>query len=144
MLLVSQCLTGACCRYDGGTNLMPWVKALVEAGEAVSVCPEVLGGLPTPRCPSELQPDGRVVNRQGEDVTAAFREGAARALAIGQAQGCTGAILKARSPSCGVGEVYDGTFSHTLTPGNGIFAQLLLENGIPVRTEEDGIMNTEE
>ena len=137
MLIVSGCLAGEPCRYDGRDNLVPELRALVERGEAVAVCPEVLGGLPTPRTPSEIQPDGRVLTRQGEDVTEAFVRGAERAAAICRAHGCTGAVLKARSPSCGRGTIYDGSFTGARVAGNGIFAQLLLDAGIPVRTEEE-------
>ena len=137
MLIVSKCLAGVPCRYDGKDNLVPEIKALVERGEAVAVCPEVLGGLPTPRTPSELQPDGRVLNKQGEDVTAQFVSGAERALEICREHGCAGAILKARSPSCGKSVVYDGSFTGTRVAGNGVFAQMLLDAGIPVMTEEE-------
>lgn len=137
MLIVSKCLVGAPCRYDGRDNLVPELRALVEAGEAVAVCPEVLGGLPTPRVPSEIQPDGRVMNRQGEDVTAQFIVGAERAMAVFREHGCTGAVLKARSPSCGKSVIYDGSFTGTRIPGNGVFAQMLLRAGIPVMTEEE-------
>ena len=137
MLIISKCLAGCPCRYDGRDNLVPALRALVEAGEAVAVCPEVLGGMPTPRAPSELQPDGRVLNNLGEDVTARFVLGAERALALCRAHGCTGAVLKARSPSCGALAVYDGSFTGTLVSGSGVFARLLLDAGIPVATEED-------
>ena len=137
MLIVSKCLAGAPCRYDGGDNLVPEIGALVESGQAVAVCPEVLGGLPTPRVPSERRFDGRVVSRTGEDVTEAFKSGAQRAMAICRAHGCCGAILKARSPSCGKGVIYDGSFTSTRVAGNGVFAQLLLDAGIPVLTEEE-------
>lgn len=137
MLAVSKCLAGFPCRYDGRDNLVPELRALVEAGEAVAVCPEELGGLPTPRAPSELQPDGRVRNNLGEDVTAQFVRGAERAAAICRAHGCTGAVLKARSPSCGRGVVYDGGFTGTLVSGSGVFAQMLLRAGVPVMTEEE-------
>lgn len=137
MLIVSRCLAGAPCRYDGGNNLVPAIRALVEAGEAVAVCPEELGGLPTPRVPCERQPDGRVLDRTGADVTEAFVRGAERAMAICRARGCTAAILKARSPSCGCGAIYDGSFTGARAAGNGVFAQLLLDAGIPVITEED-------
>ena len=137
MLIVSKCLAGVSCRYDGKDNLAPEIKALVERGEAVAVCPEVLGGLPTPRTPSELQPDGRVLNKQGEDVTAQFVSGAERALAVCRAPGCTGAILKARSPSCGKGVIYDGSFTGKRVPGSGVFAQMLLDAGVSVMTEEE-------
>ena len=137
MFIVSKCLAGAPCRYDGKDNLVAEIKALVERGEAVAVCPEVLGGLPTPRTPSELQPDGRVLDKRGEDVTAQFTRGAERAMAICREYGCTCAILKARSPSCGKGVIYDGCFTGTRVPGSGVFAQMLLDTGISVMTEEE-------
>lgn len=137
MLIVSECLAGVPCRMDGKAKLTPEIKALVDAGEAVAVCPEALGGLPTPRVPSERLPDGRVVNRLGEDVTAEFVSGAERAMAICRAHGCAGAVLKARSPSCGKGVIYDGSFTGTRVAGNGVFAQMLLDAGIPVTTEEE-------
>ena len=136
MIAVSQCLTGDCCRMDGQSKLIPEIRALVEAGEAVPVCPEVLGGLPTPRRPSELR-DGRAINDAGEDVTNAFVRGAEIALDICRRNGCTAAILKSRSPSCGCGSIHNGLFDGGLVPGNGIFAQMLLDAGIPVVTEED-------
>ena len=139
MYVVSMCLVGMPCRYDGKDNLVPEVRALLDRNEAIAVCPEVLGGLPTPRVPSEIQPDGRVLNRRGDDVTAQFVGGAEQAMTICREHGCAGAILKARSPSCGKGCVYDGSFTGTLVPGNGIFAQMLLEAGVPVMTEEDDL-----
>ena len=137
MILLSACLAGCPCRYDGLSKAVPALAELAVRGEAVLVCPEVLGDLPTPRIPSERQPDGRVLNRAGEDVTAAFRRGAERALKLCADRGCTLAVLKARSPSCGRGEIYDGSFTGALTPGNGVFVELLLERGIPVCTEEE-------
>lgn len=138
MYLVSACLAGRRCRYDGKDGRVEWVAELVALGEAVAVCPEVLGGLPTPRAPSERVGE-RVVSAEGADVTAAFAHGAREALRVCEAHGCTAAILKARSPSCGCGHIYDGTFSGVLAKGNGVFADLLLGQGIPVRTEEDGL-----
>ena len=135
-ILVSRCLIGACCRYDGGSNLVPWIKALYERGLAVPVCPEELGGLPTPRTPSERRGE-RVINQKGEDVTEQFCRGAGMALAVCREAGCTLAVLKARSPSCGRGEIYDGSFTHTRIPGNGVFADLLLSEGIQVLTEAE-------
>ncbi len=136
MILVSACLAGVPCRMDGKSKPCREIAELVAAGEAVMVCPEVMGGLPTPRVPSEIL-EGRVVNREGRDVTEAFAKGAEKALAVCRENGCTAAILKARSPSCGKGEVYDGHFTRTLVPGNGIFAQRLLAEGIRVMTEEE-------
>lgn len=137
MILLSACLAGVPCRYDGGSKPTSELMNLALRGEAVLVCPEVLGGLPTPRSPSERQPDGRVVNAEGEDVTAKYRLGAEAALAICQARGCTRAVLKARSPACGKGEIYDGSFTHTRVPGDGVLAALLRENGVSVTTEEE-------
>ena len=137
MLIVSMCLAGISCRYDGKDNLVPKIKALLERNEAIAVCPEVLGGLPTPRIPSEIQPDGRVLNQQGDDVTEHFAKGAEQAMTICRTHGCTGAILKARSLSCGKDCVYDGSFTGTLVRGNGIFAQMLVDAGISVMTEEE-------
>ena len=142
MFIVSKCLAGVPCRYDGEDNLVPEIKALVERGEAVAVCPEVLGGLPTPRTPSERLPDGRVLDKRGEDVTAQFTRGAERAMSICREYGCTGAILKARSPSRGKGVIYDGCFTGTRVPGSGVFAQMLLDMGIPVMTEEEYLVRT--
>ncbi len=136
-ILVSHCFFGEPCRYDGVSRVDRQVLELHRAGHnLIPVCPEVLGGLDTPRAPAELQPDGRVVNKEGVDVTAAYRAGAEAALAIARENGCTLAVLKARSPSCGCGEVYDGTFTGTLTPGWGVAARLLMEAGITVLDEE--------
>ena len=137
-ILVSHCLLGEPCRYDGASRLDRQVLELHKAGHTlIPVCPEVLGGLDTPRAPAELQPDGRVVNEEGEDVTAAYQAGAQAVLRIAKEQGCTLAVLKARSPSCGCGEVYDGTFAHTLKGGWGVTARLLLEAGVTVMDEEN-------
>ena len=137
-ILVSHCLLGEPCRYDGASRLDRQVLELHKAGHTlIPVCPEVLGGLDTPRAPAELQPDGRVVNEDGEDVTAAYRAGAEAALRIAREQGCTLAVLKARSPSCGSGEIYDGSFTRTLKGGWGVAARLLLEAGVTVMDEEN-------
>lgn len=133
--MVSACLAGTPCRYDGRSNLRPEIAALVENGEAVPVCPEVLGGLPTPRTPSERQGD-RVMSAEGDDVTGAFSAGAEAALYIAEECGCSAAVLKARSPSCGCGRIYDGTFTHTLIDGDGLFAALLRKKGFQLFTEE--------
>ena len=133
--MVSACLAGIACRYDGRSNLRPEIAELVRRGEAVPVCPEVLGGLPTPRTPSE-QKDGRVVFATGEDVTQEFTAGAEAALYIAEEYGCCAAVLKARSPSCGCGRIYDGSFTHTLVDGDGLFAALLRKKGFQLFTEE--------
>lgn len=135
-LLVSACLAGEACRYDGVSRPHPAVRALVERGAALPVCPEYLGGLGVPRIPCEIR-EGRVFNAEGVDCTIAFQAGSQLALNVAQTRGCGQAILKARSPSCGCGQVYDGTFSRTLHEGDGVFAALLKEKGFRVWTEEN-------
>lgn len=130
-LLVSACLLGENCKYNNGNNYTPAVEALRERFEVIPVCPEQLGGLPTPRTPSERVGD-KVLTRDGQDVTEAFRQGAAKTLAIAQAEGAARAVLQVRSPSCGCGTIYDGTFSGTLVPGKGVTAQLLEQNGVKI------------
>ena len=137
-IVVSACLMGESCKYNGLDN---YHRELVEAcertgTEVLLVCPEVFGGLPTPREPSERRADA-VVSRSGTDVTAQFRRGAEQALHLARLYGCKAAVLKERSPSCGSGEVYDGTFSGRLTPGDGVTAALLKANGIAVYGESD-------
>ncbi len=131
MKIVSACLAGFPCRYDGKARTCAEAAALVRAGEAIPVCPEQLGGLPTPRPPCEILA-GRVVDRDGADQTEAYRRGAEAVLKIAQTYGATQALLQKRSPSCGAGWIYDGTFSKTLVQGDGITARLLRENGIQV------------
>lgn len=125
-LLISACLLGVNCKYDGGNNALPpeTLAALRQRFELVPVCPEQLGGLPTPRVPSERR-DGRVVSREEADVTEAFRKGAEAALRIARENGCRRALLKTNSPSCGSGTIYDGSFSGRLIPGDGVAAELL-------------------
>lgn len=132
-VLVSACLMGASCRYDGRSNEREAVLALLDDPriQLVPVCPEQLGGLPTPRIPSECLGD-QVINRAGENVTAQFERGAAQALHLCRLYGCQAALLKEKSPSCGHGWIYDGSFSHTLVPGNGRTAQLLEAEKIPI------------
>lgn len=141
---VSACLLGKPCRYDGGSK--PHATVAQSLGDALPVCPECLGGLPIPRAPSEIQGgDGadvlagraRVMSRDGQDVTEAFVKGAKAALQL--CREVQEAVLKARSPSCGVGAIYDGSFSGHCRPGDGVTAALLRANGIRVRTEEDQI-----
>ena len=137
MILVSACLAGYRCRYDGAVKPDPDVSALVKSGQALPVCPEQLGGLPCPRVPAERTPDGkRVLNKEGGDVTEAFRSGAEETLRIAKLYGCKHAILKAKSPSCGLNEIYDGTFSGTLRKGNGVTVDLLLKHGITVEGKD--------
>ena len=134
-ILVSACLLGVRCRYDGESKACPAVLDLAKEHELIPVCPEQLGGLPTPRTPAEIQGE-RVVTRDGRDVTKEYQKGAGEAARLYQLLRCDCAILKARSPSCGCGQVYDGTFSGTLTPGDGITAQALKRINARVITEE--------
>ena len=115
-ILVSACLLGVPCRYDGQSKAHPLARALCEKHHVVPVCGEIFGGLPTPRTPAEIQGD-RVVTRDGRDVTEAYRRGAEAAAQLARLTGAQAAVLKERSPSCGSGAVYDGTFSGTLTEG---------------------------
>lgn len=131
MILVSACLAGFPCRYDGKAKHCPQVMELVRAGKAIPVCPEQLGGLGTPRPPCEISGD-RVVDASGGDWTDNYRRGAEAVFALARAYGATQAVLQKRSPSCGSGWIYDGTFSKMLVPGEGITARLLRENGIQV------------
>ncbi|MBU1231016.1 MAG: DUF523 domain-containing protein [Proteobacteria bacterium] len=135
-ILVSACLAGVCCRYDGGATPHPVIMRLAHEGLALPVCPEVLGGLPVPREPVELR-GGRALTRAGTDCTGALHAGAHKALALGRDRGCLRAVLKSRSPSCGAGRVYDGTFSGRLVSGDGFFAALLKAQGFAVQSEEE-------
>lgn len=135
-ILVSACLLGLCTRYDGGHCLQESVLALKEKHQLVPVCPEQLGGLPTPRPPCERIFD-RVVDFKGADKTLAFEQGAEQAFAIFQLSGCQAALLKARSPSCGKGPIYDGSFTGRLVKRQGLLAERLIACGIPVYTEEE-------
>ena len=129
-ILVSACLLGVPCRYDGQSKAHPLARALCEKHHVVPVCGEIFGGLPTPRPPAEIQGD-QVVTRDGRDVTEAYRRGAEAAAQLARLTGAEAAVLKERSPSCGSGAVYDGTFSGTLTEGWGITAALLRQQGLP-------------
>ena len=131
---MSACLLGANCRYDGGANGICEIAELMELCELVPVCPEQLGGLPTPRPPSERTGD-RVLTRDGADVTAAYACGAAEALRMAERFGARLALLKERSPSCGVGMIHDGSFSGALVPGDGVTAELLRAHGVTVYGE---------
>jgi len=136
-LLVSACLLGVACNHRGGASPSAEVAALGRDRRLIPVCPESVGGLPTPRPAAEIQPDGRVVTAAGEDVTDAYTRGARHTVALALAMDPEAAILKARSPSCGCHEIYDGTFTRTRTPGEGVTAQALRAAGIPVHSEED-------
>ena len=137
-LLISACLLGERCRYDGASRPLPEesLTRLRERFELLPVCPERDGGLPTPRIPSERRGE-RVINRAGEDMTAFYRRGAELALANAEAAGCRRALLKERSPSCGSGAIYDGSFSGQLISGDGVAAEMLKRAGIAVYGESE-------
>ena len=130
-VLVSACLLGQKCKYNGGDNFSETVAAFVRSHEAIPVCPELAGGLSVPRSPCEIV-NGVVMNRDGENVDGAFRAGAAACVAIAKEKQIDLAILQSRSPSCGVDEIYDGTFSGRKIKGSGVFAAMLRENGFKV------------
>ncbi|MDO4357132.1 MAG: DUF523 domain-containing protein [Clostridia bacterium] len=135
-ILVSACLIGLPTRYAGDGRDVDWIEALAGEHVLIPVCPEQLGGLPTPRTPCERR-GSRVVSREGADLTAAFSAGAEHALRIARLNNCRAAILKQRSPSCGSGTIYDGSFSGTLIPGDGLTAALLKSSGLRVFGEAD-------
>lgn len=135
-LLISACLLGLRCRYDGESKPIMQMVALMEQYHLVPICPEQLGGLPTPREPSERQ-GSAVRTRSGVEVSEQYRRGAEQALQLARLYGCKAALLKERSPSCGSGEIYDGSFTGRLTPGDGVTAELLKENGIAVYGESE-------
>lgn len=143
---------GQACRYDGGASSVRLTPGLLEKIEVIPVCPEALGGLTIPRPPAEIVGgDGeavlsgvaQVLDREDHQRTDAFLQGAAKVLEMAETYGVSGAILKARSPSCGKGKIYDGTFSKRLIDGDGVTAALLKRNGIPVWTEEEWLDSQE-
>jgi uncharacterized protein YbbK (DUF523 family) len=136
MIIVSACLANINCRYDGGTKPCEMVIRLVTEGKAIPVCPEQLGGLTTPRLPAERQ-GKRVIRKDGVDLTMEFDRGAQEAFKIVKLVGAKSVILKARSPSCGFGRIYDGSFTGRLVDGDGVFAKLCIDNRIYVSSELD-------
>lgn len=146
MLGISACLGGVACRYDGGTNEIAALKSLVETNQALMICPEVLGGLPTPRPPAEIrggdgfdvwQGKAKVFDQEGYDLTNAFKQGAIRAFKEMQKLQITGLVLKERSPSCGSNLIYDGSFSGTRIKGVGVATAYFIQQGLPVYSEEN-------
>ena len=139
-ILISACLLGLACRYDGDVSRAAFdddtIKRLTSEHNLVPFCPEIYGGLRTPREPAELQ-SGKVISKIGSDVTESYTKGAREALKIAKLLGCKAAILKEKSPSCGSGKIYDGSFTGTLTDGDGITVRLLSENGIAIYGESD-------
>lgn len=135
-ILISACLLGCKCRYDGASKAHPGALRLAEATALIPICPEQLGGLPTPRPPAERRGDA-VVTKSGVDVTAQYCRGAEEAVRLARMFGCEAAVLKERSPSCGCKEVYDGTFTKTLIPGEGVAARALRSAGLAVYGESE-------
>ena len=137
-ILVSACLLGVACKYSGGDNVCPaLLNAVQHSGHTfIPICPEVYGGLPTPRPPAERTGDC-VLTETGTDVTAQYQRGAEAALQLARLTGCEAAILKANSPSCGCGTIYDGTFRHRKIVGDGVTAELLQAHGICVYNEDN-------
>ena len=146
MILVSGCLVGINCKYNGGNNFDERIFNLVKEGKAIPVCPEQLGGLKTPRNPSEIQnKDGKrvVTTCNGEDVTKEYEKGAEEILNLAKKLGVKEVIFKSKSPSCGKGIIYDGTFSKNKIAGNGIATDLLIKNGIKVYMPDEYFENKE-
>ena len=135
-ILVSACLLGINCKYDGNNNKNDKVLEYIKDKEVIPICPEIMGGLSTPRVPSEIL-NNKVITKEGLDVTNNFFKGANEVLYLAKLFNVKKALLKAKSPSCGVGEIYDGTFTHTKINGDGITTRLLKENNIEVLTEND-------
>ena len=140
MILVSACLAGINCKYNGGNNYNEKIFEMVKNGKAMPVCAEQLGGLSTPRIPVEIKIiDGKkhAINKEGQDVTEQFEKGAREILELAKKLEIKQAILQPRSPSCGVGKIYSGNFDGKLIDGNGFLAELLLENGIEVLSVDE-------
>ncbi len=139
MIIVSACLCGVKCRYNVGSNLNNELQELVLDCKAIALCPEVLGGLETPRTQSEVVSSNplKILTKTGSDVTDEFMLGAKKTLEIAKTLNASIAILKSKSPSCGCGEIYDGTFTKKLISGNGVTANLLKYNGITIYNEHN-------
>lgn len=138
MIIVSSCLAGIKCRYDGNDNLVPEIKELVLSGKAIALCPEELGGLSTPRTPCEIVKEDnqlKVMTKDRVDCTSQFLLGAEKVAEIAKILDCKQAILKANSPSCGFGMIYDGRFTGKKIKGNGLTAELLSKQGIEIKNE---------
>ena len=136
MIIISACLAGVNCRYDKNNKAHPDIIKMIKEGNAIPLCPEQLGGLPTPREPTEIINE-HFITKYGNDVTKEFQDGAKEALRIAQIAKSKTAILKSNSPSCGCGKIYDGTFSGKLKEGDGIFCKLLKKENFIIQTEEN-------
>lgn len=135
-ILISACLLGIDCRYDGTGKRIPELEQLNKKHHLIPICPEIYGGLPTPREPAE-RVGNRILTKSGNDVTSNYQKGAGEVLKLAKLFDCKYAILKERSPSCGFGEIYDGTFTSHLIKGDGVLASLLTQSGITILGEKD-------
>ncbi len=135
-ILVSACLLGVNCKYSGGNNENKKVLEYLKDKEVIPICPEIMGGLSTPRPASEII-HNKVITNTNKDVTKEYQKGAEESLKLAKLLGAKKALLKAKSPSCGKGKIYDGTFTGTIISGNGVTAELFLENDIEVISEID-------
>lgn len=135
-ILISACLLGTPCRYDGRSKPLAKANKLSERYDLIPICPEVMGGLETPRLPCEIREE-KVIRSDGKDMTAFYQKGAESTLILATAEHCKISLLKEKSPSCGTHFRYDGSFSGTLIKGNGITARLLFENGIKIYSEDE-------
>lgn len=152
MILVSACLTGECCKYNGKSNYSDEIATYLSntSEEVMSICPEQMGGLPTPRAKAEieggksgedvLRHQARVISEYGDDITSAFIDGADKVIKQIKKKNISKAVLKSKSPSCGCGYIYDGTFSGKLIPGNGVLAAILIQNGIKVMSDDQFLL----
>jgi uncharacterized protein YbbK (DUF523 family) len=136
-VLVSACLLGVPCNHRGASSRHEGVLALADRARLIPVCPEVAGGLPTPRVAAERGSDGRVRTAAGDDVTAFYERGARQAVSLARVSGAQRAVLKARSPSCGSGQVYDGSHRRILCAGDGVTTEALRAAGVAIVSEED-------
>ena len=132
-ILVSSCLLGLNCKYNGGNNYLNEIDEFLKDYEVIPICPEIMGGLPTPRVGAERLED-KVITKDGRDVTKQYKKGAEECLFLAKKYGVKKALLKLRSPSCGSNKIYDGTFTHTVIDGDGVTAELLKNNGIEIIT----------
>ena len=132
-ILVSSCLLGLNCKYDGGNNYSNEIDEFLKDYDVIPICPEIMGGLPTPRVASERLGD-KVITKDGKDVTEQYKKGAEETLFLAKKYDVKKALLKLRSPSCGSEKIYDGTFTHTVIDGDGVTAELLKNNGIEIIT----------
>jgi uncharacterized protein YbbK (DUF523 family) len=136
-ILISACLLGVNCKYNGNNNNIEDIHKYIKGVNFIPVCPEQLGGLTTPRLPSEIQAEGIVVSKEGKDVTSEFMTGAEETLRIAKLSHCKYAIMKERSPSCGSSQIYDGSFQGNVKLGEGVAVALLKKHGVVVFSEEN-------